>query len=393
MIENKENNAKLSLSNRKSVSAAADCHNCIKHFQSVIDRVMLSDKDIYFNSDSCNIKINNKNGANSAVSATVNNYVGSPKPANNKSLMPIRLETNGSNNVNLKCSNSLSSEQISDKVLTHQMQQKSPLVSINVIDTDNNLNVCMCALMYNPDDTILLNNNSAEPYVQETEEEHKICPICLNIIKQQPNEHRPTLVSKKTMLANDVVVNRIDSHFLSISNSGNSGGKMLLHEPYTPESCESHSPLPDSLDEKEFPVINSTVDSPDILENIEKLKHKRMSLEASKIEDECDDDDSVNNLPTNTITTAAESVNQEIVSVQNNHHNHTAVSPRQLKSRLEILRRESQLGFDVNSTNNVVAVADSENNHNDKSRIDESCSKRKKDRKCKCCTNRACVII
>lgn len=220
-----------------------------------------------------------------------------------------------------------------------------PLVSISVIDTDNNLNVCMCALMCNSTEN-LMNLNGMQQIV---EEEDRICPICRNIIKLQPIEHRRTLVSKRLMLANDVVVNRIDTHYLSSTYNS----KRLL-EPYTPESVESHSPLPEMQDEREYPLINETRDSEEILESIHKVNHKE-HLESE--EPENDHADNVGNSSNmgNVGCSAGKSVN------------HT-VSPRQLKSRLEILRRESELSCEKNG------VA---------KKRDES----------KCCVHRVCVIL
>ncbi|XP_050080509.1 uncharacterized protein LOC126568131 [Anopheles maculipalpis] len=122
-----------------------------------------------------------------------------------------------------------------------------PLVSINVFDTDSNLNVCMCALYC---------NNAATDAKQPTTTDATaptICPNCRNIIKHQPVEHRKTLISRRMMLANDVIVNRIDTHYLNtytMGQGGNGNGTGQLHpfEPYTPESAESHSPLPESSD-------------------------------------------------------------------------------------------------------------------------------------------------
>ena len=137
-------------------------------------------------------------------------------------------------------------------------QSVSPSVSISVVDADN-LNICMCNLMEDQ-------NN------QETVEGKKICKICRHIIKKQPAE-RCTLVSKRTMLG-DVVVNRIDSQFLTSTYSTPSSALRKLRDPYTPESTESHSPQPE-IDEKEFPIINQTLDSEDILDNIRVVnRHK-----------------------------------------------------------------------------------------------------------------------
>uniref|UniRef100_A0A182P7J7 inositol-polyphosphate 5-phosphatase n=1 Tax=Anopheles epiroticus TaxID=199890 RepID=A0A182P7J7_9DIPT len=129
-----------------------------------------------------------------------------------------------------------------------------PLVSINVFDTDSNLNVCMCALYCNA-------GGIDGKGVRNGDDEHGVggspamCPNCRNIIKHQPVEHRKTLVSRRMMLANDVIVNRIDTHYLNTyslppGGASNGGQHQPQHafEPYTPESAESHSPLPESSD-------------------------------------------------------------------------------------------------------------------------------------------------
>jgi hypothetical protein len=134
------------------------------------------------------------------------------------------------------------------KLHHHNRLAQKPLVSINVTDTDNNLEVCMCALQFGYSDDDLLSSvrkkfrdNAAVPPTTDV----NICPICLNSIKQQSNEHRKTLVAKKLMLANDIIVNRIDTHYLNTYTNGGRGGMYQCQDPYTPESVESHSPQPE----------------------------------------------------------------------------------------------------------------------------------------------------
>nr|XP_040221085.2 uncharacterized protein LOC120948618 [Anopheles coluzzii]XP_040221096.2 uncharacterized protein LOC120948618 [Anopheles coluzzii] len=139
-----------------------------------------------------------------------------------------------------------------------------PLVSINVFDTDSNLNVCMCALYCNAGGDA--GKGAAAARNGDGKERAgggspTICPNCRNIIKHQPVEHRKTLISRRMMLANDVIVNRIDTHYLNTYSmppgggagaySNGAGGQQQQQqqfEPYTPESAESHSPLPESSD-------------------------------------------------------------------------------------------------------------------------------------------------
>jgi hypothetical protein len=220
-------------------------------------------------------------------------------------------------------------------------QPVSPSVSISVVDADN-LNICMCNLMEDQSN-------------QETIEGRKICKICRNIIKKQPVE-RCTLVSKRTMLG-DVVVNRIDSQYLTSTYSTPSSVLRKLRDPYTPESTESHSPQPE-MEEKEFPIINQTSDSEDILDNIREVNRHKM-CEGEMVNGDLKDNHDSGNLQS--------------------HYNmvHT-ISPIQLTTRLENLRRESQLMIhDGSSKSGSGSGAD----------IDEKSLKHSR-----CCLRCSCVI-
>lgn len=177
-----------------------------------------------------------------------------------------------------------------------QKRKVQPTVSINVTDTEN-LNVCMCSLYASCDNVL------AE---QETMI-GSICPRCQNIIKQQPTEHRKTLISKRLTLSKDIIVNRVDTHFLSLKTAIDN---VKRYEPYTPESIESHSPLPE----------------PDI------------------IEFETNEDGKIDTNTTSTIDANIDpfDINKKVISPTRTLSTHSsAVSPRQLKSRLEILRKTS----------------------------------------------------
>uniref|UniRef100_A0A1A9W6N5 inositol-polyphosphate 5-phosphatase n=1 Tax=Glossina brevipalpis TaxID=37001 RepID=A0A1A9W6N5_9MUSC len=100
---------------------------------------------------------------------------------------------------------------------------KWPPISINIIDSDN-IHVCMCSQ--------ILGNDTVDG---------TICPECQNIIKKQPIEHRCRLISKRLLLSNNIIVNRIDTQHLNTYLDRSSNGQ----DPYTPESAESHSPLPE----------------------------------------------------------------------------------------------------------------------------------------------------
>ncbi|XP_059613833.1 uncharacterized protein LOC132259976 [Phlebotomus argentipes] len=103
-------------------------------------------------------------------------------------------------------------------------------IQINVTDTENNLNVCMCAFYEVPG------------ALTDYQEGNTICPRCRNIISQQPMEHRRALISQRLTLANDVIVNRIDTQLLNTFSSAAMG---VRPDPYTPESAESRSPVID----------------------------------------------------------------------------------------------------------------------------------------------------
>lgn len=117
-----------------------------------------------------------------------------------------------------------------------KLRDLAPLqISISVVDPDNNnQNMCLCSAGPEEDDQV--DNKMA------SESEVRICTRCQNIINQQPMEHRKALISQRLTLANDIIVNRIDTQFLNASGNGNMGRKGN-YEPYTPDSMESHSPM------------------------------------------------------------------------------------------------------------------------------------------------------
>lgn len=186
-----------------------------------------------------------------------------------------------------------------------------PTISINVTDSEN-LNVCMCSL-YASCDNVLIEQESMIG---------SICPRCQNIIKQQPTEHRKTLISKRLTLSKDIIVNRVDTHFLSLKTAIDNGKR---YEPYTPESIESHSPLPE----------------PDILEyeqNSDTCQTETINKTTATVDATIDPFDLNNkaHAPVRSLST---------------HSN--AVSARQLKSRLEILRKTSTDASGMVITNHI----------------------------------------
>uniref|UniRef100_A0A182FK27 inositol-polyphosphate 5-phosphatase n=1 Tax=Anopheles albimanus TaxID=7167 RepID=A0A182FK27_ANOAL len=251
-----------------------------------------------------------------------------------------------------------------------EKEPQHPAVSINVYDTDSNLNVCMCALYCSN-----VVAGAAAKHISELSSDDTICPNCRNIIKHQPVEHRKRLISRRMMLANDIIVNRIDTHYLNtfVSSSNSSGfgsqgpsnNAMVsdtLHygnmEPYTPESAESHSPLPETNEigkDRKSQVYNDS--------QSQGINGKTMTkfVVVSKAEDETSHKvAAVGNDPTNTFVSSSSSscpLDIQVVVVdgtpskkkQHNVSNASAqtrgsslvggVSPRQLKSRLEKLTR------------------------------------------------------
>lgn len=212
----------------------------------------------------------------------------------------------------------------------NQKKPVKPTVSINVTDTEN-LNVCMCSL-YASCDNVLVEQESMIG---------SICPRCQNIIKQQPTEHRKTLISKRLTLSKDIIVNRVDTHFLSLKTALGDNGKR--YEPYTPESIESHSPLPE----------------PDILE-YEQNENGRTEVNNASSVDATTDPFDMNN-----------KVHDPVRSLSTHS---SAVSARQLKSRLEILRKTS-----TDASGMVISNHITEN--------------RKRSIKRGLCFNKCCVIL
>ncbi|XP_050099039.1 uncharacterized protein LOC126579613 isoform X1 [Anopheles aquasalis] len=254
----------------------------------------------------------------------------------------------------------------SEKGTRGEKDTQHPAVSINVYDTDSNLNVCMCA--------VYCSNAVGGAAAKQLNSDDTICPNCRNIIKHQPVGHRKRLISRRMMLANDIIVNRIDTHYLNtfVSPSSSSGlgsqgpssstmASDSLHyrnmEPYTPESAESHSPLPESNEmskDRKSQVQNDR--------QPQQINGGTMTeLVVSKAEDETTQKmGAVGNDPTNTFVSSSSSscpLDIQVVVIdgapsKKKQHNVSSgsaqirgsslvggVSPRQLKSRLEKLTR------------------------------------------------------
>jgi hypothetical protein len=208
--------------------------------------------------------------------------------------------------------------------LDKSTQNQMPLVSINVVDTDNNLKICMC-------NATEIGDNMKDIILESS----TVCPKCKNVIKAQSSERCP-LISKQTMLG-DVLFNGTDSQYLSSTYSTKSNAQLKrLMDPYTPESIESHSP---QTEMEELSFINTTIESDDILENMrEVIKHK------------------------------SEIAHEDIDVTERNHF----VTPHQLTTRLEILRRESQL--DCSSKKSGSGSSNAEESQIKDSRSSKHCS-------------------
>lgn len=202
--------------------------------------------------------------------------------------------------------------------------------SISVIDPDNS-NICMCVH-------------------STSDSDGKMCIICRNIIEQQPQE-RCTLISEKTMFG-DVIVNRIDSqHHLTSTYASNLLQIKKLRDPYTPESIESHSPQPE-MDEKYFPINES-----------------QSEISEAQIENHANE--------------VVKSFINEVEETHNNHHSSVhSVTPSQLTTRLEILRRESQ--FMINNDGGIKCVVNGSAVSDDDIDDDKSLNKSKKCLRCSC---------
>lgn len=254
-----------------------------------------------------------------------------------------------------------------------------PAISINVTDTDENLNVCMCSL-YASCDNVLVEQESMIG---------SICPRCQNIIKQQPTEHRKRLISKRLTLAKDIIVNRVDTHFLSLKPLDKSTKR---YEPYTPESIESHSPLPeaDILEFEQSDDSSRSKSSEDGAGSSSVTSDTRADSSDSCIIDDNGNGSNGCTVGTgggaksdakNCVTTIDASndpfdMNNKVHSTARTLTAHSnAVSACQLKSRLEILRKTSTDASGMVINNNHIA------------------ENRKRPIKRGFCFNKCCVIL
>uniref|UniRef100_A0A336MJR1 inositol-polyphosphate 5-phosphatase n=1 Tax=Culicoides sonorensis TaxID=179676 RepID=A0A336MJR1_CULSO len=274
---------------------------------------------------------------------------------------------------------------------------RSP-ISIHVIDAEN-LSVCMCSLYNsrnNSDDNLLRPKDSLHGHLSadnlQTEETNNICPICRNIIKKQPIERR-TLISKRLLLANDIIVNRIDSHYLNTFSGIN-----LKQDPYTPESPDFDSPYLES-------------DSSDTnRDNDSSTELNRLKNEEDEMMTEVDTEKTDNNPNNNNLTARHSSNNNNLLNNVSSMISRTSggVSPTQLKSRLERLQQLSPECSDnddhENDTKTIKLIAEQKipiETETIKEKRQESINegnkkisgKKEKHNDVPCCTGKECCIL
>lgn len=224
------------------------------------------------------------------------------------------------------------SSQMNRTLILHQPSnpEDQPMISLNVIDSDN-LNICMCSLM----------SEGRVPSTDFDMIDGSICPECRNIIKQQPTEHRCTLVSKRLLLSNNIIVNRIDTHYLNtyLDTRG---------EPYTPESVDSHTP---------YPEYETQVSDEEISEGVETEEDQQST-----------------------------NVNEEEIGGKKSpaaSETRGVVSPGDLKSRLEDLQRNSlnEINADFEGTKLSNNLGDKNNTSNNNNSNSSSSTPSKKSRR------------
>lgn len=175
-----------------------------------------------------------------------------------------------------------------------------PSISINVVDTDN-ICICMC--------TPLSNSESCNDE-HATQSTQKLCPICHNIMKS-------SLLSSTT---EKIIVNRIDMQHL------NACVENTHVDPYTPESNESHSPYPEQRSTSTTTSSNSC----------NPLNTEVMRCEL------CLDNTNLNHKKHHCMQTGiGDLISSNAVNAITEKQSRAAVTPVQLKSRLEDLQRIS----------------------------------------------------
>ncbi|XP_062537965.1 uncharacterized protein LOC134206284 isoform X1 [Armigeres subalbatus] len=242
-----------------------------------------------------------------------------------------------------------------------------PPVRISVFDTDSNANVCMCS-MYSSSFSLVggeyrRSRSGSTSCLDQSQVDtgggsggggggglgnSQICPNCRNIIKHQPMEHRKTLISRRLMLANDIIVNRIDTHYLNTYTTTGGGitataaSANRQFEPYTPESVESHSPAPESADNKPDFDESQPANALDAIDSPTRATDGNPKQPLSEPKQ-----------PNASLTNSSSKKSSTIGG---------GVSPRQLKSRLEKLKRISDRRKTYQETKALAAAAATGNN-------------------------------
>lgn len=132
---------------------------------------------------------------------------------------------------------------------THPPIQQPIVISVHNADNEP---LCVCSLYASTDriaDTELASTGSSHGAPGASS---PVCTVCRHTMRLQPIEPRRTLIAKRLQLSADIIVNRVDTHYLNLNgyagNGGGGGGDSSSlrrgQDPYTPESIESHSPVP-----------------------------------------------------------------------------------------------------------------------------------------------------
>lgn len=220
---------------------------------------------------------------------------------------------------------------------------KWPPVSINIIDSDN-IHVCMCSQMLYENK---VNDNSVEG---------SICPECQNIIKKQSVGPRYRLISKRLMLSNNIIVNRIDTQHLSTYFEVS----LKRQDPYTPESAESHSPCPE-LSSSTTTSSNSRSPAIDCRQFL-----------TPDVEESISDTHNVSNLAIDNnmgyLITSKEMGASNKYGGDIKNQKRGVISPVQLKSRLEDLQRKSSRNLKLENEGDSETAG-----HSDVEDVDEIC--------------------
>lgn len=220
---------------------------------------------------------------------------------------------------------------------------KWPPVSINIIDSDN-IHVCMCSQM-------LFENK-----VNDNSVEGSICPECQNIIKKQSVGPRYRLISKRLMLSNNIIVNRIDTQHLSTYFEV----PLKRQDPYTPESAESHSPYPE-LSSSTTTSSNSRSPAIDCRQFLTPVVDESISHTHN-----------VSNLVIDNnmgyLITSKEMGTSNKYADDSKKQERGVISPVQLKSRLEDLQRKSSRNLKLKNEGDSETAG-----HSDVEDVDEIC--------------------